>query len=152
MNKKIAAGAFFGLVMAGMLFGGEGCGKQEAGTGEGAILPSEPAADLVNGSFEAEHESGEWTGWTRSGSSFNVRGLSDVAEMNGVEMEKDGNLKTVNFDKNIFHIHEILSKITKKIRKSFTLKRRVKLLFPVSSKSSNFFLLRLATAFPGVFC
>ncbi len=91
MNRKIAARAFFGLAMAGMLFGCVGCGKDGADTGEDSKKPSEPAADIVNGSFEAEHESGQWAGWTRSGSSFNVRGLSDAAEMNGVEIEKDGN-------------------------------------------------------------
>ena len=69
-----------------MLYGGAGCGKDAS---EDKDIKN-AAADIVNGSFEAEHESGQWVGWTRSGSSFNVRGLSDVTEMNGVEMEKDG--------------------------------------------------------------
>ena len=93
MNRKIAARAFLCLGIAGILLGSAGCGKDKDAetesdkdkTAKGA------AADIVNGSFEAEHESGQWVGWTRSGSSFNARGLSDKTEMNGVPIEKDGN-------------------------------------------------------------
>lgn len=93
MNRKIAARAFLCLGIAGILLGAAGCGKDKDAetesdkdkTAKGA------AADIVNGSFEAEHESGQWVGWTRSGSSFNARGLSDKTEMNGVPIEKDGN-------------------------------------------------------------
>ena len=86
MYRKNAARVLSCLVVAGMLYGGAGCGKDAS---EDKDIKN-AAADIVNGSFEAEHESGQWVGWTRSGSSFNVRGLSDVTEMNGVEMEKDG--------------------------------------------------------------
>ncbi|MDE7327507.1 MAG: hypothetical protein K2N63_14745 [Lachnospiraceae bacterium] len=88
MDRKIVVRALSCLVMAGMLFGLSGCGKDEDGDKDKDS--GKPAADIVNGSFEAQHESGQWVGWTRSGSSFNVRGLSDKTEINGVPMEKDG--------------------------------------------------------------
>lgn len=84
MNRKNVARVFSSLAVAGMLLGCIGCGKDADKT--------KPAADIVNGGFEAEHENGQWAGWTRTGSSFNVRGLSDAAEMNGVPMEKEGSL------------------------------------------------------------
>lgn len=86
-KRKNTARALSALVMASMIFSGTGCGKESA---EDKEKGKAPAADLINGSFESEHESGQWAGWTRTGSSFNVRGLSNVAEMNGVPMEKDG--------------------------------------------------------------
>ncbi len=86
MKRKNTAKAISGLVMASMLFGCVGCGSDSEPDSKKA------AEDIVNGSFEAEHESGQWTGWTRTGSAFNVRGLSDAAEMNGVPMEKEGTL------------------------------------------------------------
>lgn len=88
-KRKNAAMVFSSLVIVGMLFGGAGCGKESTQEGE---KEKTPAADIVNGSFESEHGSGQWAGWTRTGSSFNVRGLSDAAEMNGVQLEKDGNI------------------------------------------------------------
>lgn len=46
--------------------------------------------DIVNGDFEAEHETGEWVGWTREDAAFNVRGLVDSERLNGAVMEKSG--------------------------------------------------------------
>lgn len=91
MKRKIAARAVLCLGMAGILLGSAGCGKDNGTESDKDKTSKGAAADIVNGSFEAEHESGQWVGWTRSGSSFNARGLSDKTEMNGVPIEKDGN-------------------------------------------------------------
>lgn len=77
-TKRMARKAISGLLVAGMLLGCAGCASDKT------------PDDIVNGSFEDAHESGQWAGWTRSGSAFNVRGLSDATEMNGVAVEKDG--------------------------------------------------------------
>lgn len=47
--------------------------------------------DIPNGDFEAEHETGKWSGWTREDAAFNVRGLVDAEKINGAVMEKSGN-------------------------------------------------------------
>ena len=46
--------------------------------------------DIPNGDFEAEHELGKWTGWTREDAAFNVRGLVSDEKVNGAVMEKSG--------------------------------------------------------------
>lgn len=46
--------------------------------------------DIPNGDFEAEHEAGKWTGWTREDAAFNVRGLVDAEKLSGAVMEKSG--------------------------------------------------------------
>lgn len=46
--------------------------------------------DIPNGDFEAEHETGKWSGWTREDAAFNVRGLVDAEKINGAVMEKSG--------------------------------------------------------------
>ena len=48
--------------------------------------------DIPNGDFEAEHELGKWTGWTREDAAFNVRGLVSAEKISGAPMEKSGNL------------------------------------------------------------
>lgn len=46
--------------------------------------------DIPNGDFEAEHELGKWTGWTREDAAFNVRGLVSDEKISGAVMEKSG--------------------------------------------------------------
>ena len=46
--------------------------------------------DIPNGDFEAEHELGKWTGWTREDAAFNVRGLVSDEKISGAPMEKSG--------------------------------------------------------------
>ena len=46
--------------------------------------------DIPNGDFEAEHELGKWTGWTREDAAFNVRGLVSHEKLSGAVMEKSG--------------------------------------------------------------
>lgn len=46
--------------------------------------------DIPNGDFEAEHEMGKWTGWTREDAAFNVRGLVSDEKISGAVMEKSG--------------------------------------------------------------
>lgn len=46
--------------------------------------------DIPNGDFEAEHEAGKWTGWTREDAAFNVRGLVSAEKLQGAVMEKSG--------------------------------------------------------------
>lgn len=78
MSKKFVTGVVSALALTGMLFGCVGCSSKK--------VPE----NIVNGGFEEEHESGQWKGWTRSGSSFNVRGLSDAETLNGAPIEKEG--------------------------------------------------------------
>ena len=46
--------------------------------------------DIPNGDFEAEHELGKWSGWTREDAAFNVRGLVSDEKISGAVMEKSG--------------------------------------------------------------
>ena len=46
--------------------------------------------DIPNGDFEAEHEMGKWSGWTREDAAFNVRGLVSLEKISGAPMEKSG--------------------------------------------------------------
>lgn len=81
MKKNFITKTALSLAFAGILFGCAGCGSES----------EEAAGDIVNGGFEEEHESGKWKGWTRTGSSFNVRGLSSAETINGAVIEKEGN-------------------------------------------------------------
>ena len=47
--------------------------------------------EIPNGDFEAEHEMGKWSGWTREDAAFNVRGLVSDEKISGAVMEKSGN-------------------------------------------------------------
>lgn len=69
---------FFAFLLAlGMILSMAACGEQ---------VPTE----IPNGDFEAEHEAGKWTGWTREDAAFNVRGLVDAEKIQGAVMEKSG--------------------------------------------------------------
>ena len=57
-----------------------------AACGGGEQVPT----DIPNGDFEAEHEIGKWSGWTREDAAFNVRGLVSNEKINGAVMEKSG--------------------------------------------------------------
>lgn len=46
--------------------------------------------DIPNGDFEADHEVGKWSGWTREDAAFNVRGLVSDEKLSGAVMEKSG--------------------------------------------------------------
>ena len=71
---------FFALLLAlSMLLSLAACGGEQVPT------------DIPNGDFEAEHEAGKWTGWTREDAAFNVRGLVDAEKLSGAVMEKSGN-------------------------------------------------------------
>jgi predicted small lipoprotein YifL len=70
---------FFALLLAlSMLLGMVACGGEKVPT------------DIPNGDFEAEHETGKWTGWTREDAAFNVRGLVGDEKISGAVMEKSG--------------------------------------------------------------
>ena len=71
---------FFALLLAlSMVLGMVACGGEQVPT------------DIPNGDFEAEHELGKWTGWTREDAAFNVRGLVSDEKISGAVMEKSGN-------------------------------------------------------------
>ncbi|MBR2047834.1 MAG: hypothetical protein IJ960_04475 [Oscillospiraceae bacterium] len=65
------------LLALSMMLGMVACGEQ---------VPT----DIPNGDFEAEHEIGKWTGWTREDAAFNVRGLVSDEKISGAVMEKSG--------------------------------------------------------------
>ena len=70
---------FLALLLAlSMLLSLAACGGEQVPT------------DIPNGDFEAEHEAGKWTGWTREDAAFNVRGLVDAEKLQGAVMEKSG--------------------------------------------------------------
>lgn len=70
---------FLALLLAlSMLLSFAACGGEQVST------------DIPNGDFEAEHEAGKWTGWTREDAAFNVRGLVEAEKLNGAVMEKSG--------------------------------------------------------------
>lgn len=70
---------FLALLLAlSMLLSLAACGGEQVPT------------DIPNGDFEAEHEAGKWTGWTREDAAFNVRGLVDAEKLSGAVMEKSG--------------------------------------------------------------
>lgn len=90
MKKRWMAKAVSGLVLASMVLGCAGCGKDSDGGEEEKKPGSSVHESLVNGSFEEMTENGQWAGWTRDGSSFNARGVVNAEEVHGVTMEKDG--------------------------------------------------------------
>ena len=57
-----------------------------AACGGGEQVPT----DIPNGDFEADHEVGKWSGWTREDAAFNVRGLVSDEKLSGAVMEKSG--------------------------------------------------------------
>ncbi|MBP3610373.1 MAG: hypothetical protein J6J42_08575 [Lachnospiraceae bacterium] len=67
------------LLVFSMLFQMTACGEK-----------TKVPADIVNGDFEAAHEDGKWTGWTKEDAAFNVRGLVGTEKLNGAVMEKSG--------------------------------------------------------------
>ena len=70
---------FLALLLAlSMLLSFTACGGEKVPT------------DIPNGDFEAEHEVGKWTGWTREDAAFNVRGLVSDEKISGAPMEKSG--------------------------------------------------------------
>ena len=70
---------FLALLLAlSMLLSFTACGGEKVPT------------DIPNGDFEAEHELGKWTGWTREDAAFNVRGLVSDEKISGAVMEKSG--------------------------------------------------------------
>ena len=70
---------FLALLLAlSMILGMAACG--------GEPVPTE----IPNGDFEAEHELGKWSGWTREDAAFNVRGLVSDEKLSGAVMEKSG--------------------------------------------------------------
>lgn len=70
---------FLALLLAlSMLLSLAACGGEQVPT------------DIPNGDFEAEHEAGKWSGWTREDAAFNVRGLVDAEKLQGAVMEKSG--------------------------------------------------------------
>lgn len=70
---------FLALLLAlSMLLSLAACGGEQVPT------------DIPNGDFEAEHEMGKWTGWTREDAAFNVRGLVSNEKISGAVMEKSG--------------------------------------------------------------
>ena len=70
---------FLALLLAlSMLLSLAACGGEQVPT------------DIPNGDFEAEHEAGKWTGWTREDAAFNVRGLVEAEKLQGAVMEKSG--------------------------------------------------------------
>jgi len=70
---------FLALLLAlSMLLSLAACGGEQVPT------------DIPNGDFEAEHELGKWSGWTREDAAFNVRGLVSNEKISGAVMEKSG--------------------------------------------------------------
>lgn len=70
---------FLALLLAlSMILGMAACGGEPVPT------------DIPNGDFEAEHELGKWSGWTREDAAFNVRGLVSDEKLSGAVMEKSG--------------------------------------------------------------
>lgn len=70
---------FLALLLAlSMILGMAACGGEPVPT------------DIPNGDFEAEHEMGKWSGWTREDAAFNVRGLVSDEKISGAVMEKSG--------------------------------------------------------------
>ena len=70
---------FLALLLAlSMLLSFTACGGEKVPT------------DIPNGDFEAEHEMGKWSGWTREDAAFNVRGLVSDEKISGAVMEKSG--------------------------------------------------------------
>ena len=70
---------FLALLLAlSMLLSLAACGGEQVPT------------EIPNGDFEAEHEMGKWTGWTREDAAFNVRGLVSNEKISGAVMEKSG--------------------------------------------------------------
>lgn len=70
---------FLALLLAlSMILGMAACGGEQVPT------------DIPNGDFEAEHEMGKWSGWTREDAAFNVRGLVSDEKISGAVMEKSG--------------------------------------------------------------
>lgn len=70
---------FLALLLAlSMILGMAACGGEQVPT------------DIPNEDFEAEHEMGKWSGWTREDAAFNVRGLVSDEKISGAVMEKSG--------------------------------------------------------------
>lgn len=63
-----------------------------------ALTPAPAYTDVPNGDFELPHDSGQWVGWTRSEGAFHARGLKSSDTVDGVQVEKSGNVFFSGFD------------------------------------------------------